>query len=113
MTADRRGQRTSSTSFKEQVFAAVRKIPRGRVSTYKEIARAAGRPRACRAAGNALNKNPHAPRVPCHRVVKSDGGLGGYAGGLSKKVKLLAKEGAKIVRGKIDLKRFGYSLQRH
>lgn len=91
-------------------MVAASRIPRGKVATYKDIARAVERPLAYRAVGNALNKNTHAPKVPCHRVVNSDGRLGGYAGGLSNKTELLKKEGV-VVRGKkVDLKRYGAHL---
>jgi O-6-methylguanine DNA methyltransferase len=100
------GGRKLWPQFYRRAWVAASRIPRGRVATYKDIARAMGKPRAFRAVGNALNKNPHAPNVPCHRVVCSDGSLGGYAGGLGKKIKLLKKEGIKITRGKIDLSRF-------
>ena len=95
-------------SFAERVYQALMKIPRGKVMTYKNMARAIGKPRAYRAVGNALNKNPNAPRVPCHRVIASDGTLGGYGGGLKKKSALLTKEGVKIANGKIDFKRYGF-----
>ncbi len=95
-------------SFKEKVYTVASRIPRGKVSTYAAVARAIGRPRAARAVGNALNKNPHAPRVPCHRVVSSNGSLGGYATGVKNKIKLLKKEGIEIKKGKIDLRRFGF-----
>ncbi len=77
-------------------------IPAGKVTTYAELARAAGHPKAARAAGNAVNKNPHAPKVPCHRVVKSNGEVGGYAEGTDKKVKYLAKEGVLVKNGRIE-----------
>lgn len=95
-------------SFAEKVYSATRRIPRGRVATYKAVARAAANPRAFRAVGNALNKNPYAPKVPCHRVVKSSGALGGFASGCAKKAKMLRVEGVKIKNGRIDLRRFGY-----
>ena len=71
-------------------------IPRGEVRTYGWVARKIGLPRACRAVGNALAKNPFAPEVPCHRVLRSDGLLGGYSGGVKKKEHLLASEGVFI-----------------
>lgn len=88
--------------FKQKVWAALKLIPRGRVTTYKEIAEFIGRPKAARAVGNACGKNPDAPLVPCHRVVKNDGSLGGYSGGVKQKIYLLKKEGLKIVKGKIE-----------
>lgn len=84
--------------FAEKVYAAVEKIPRGRVMSYKDIARVIGRPRAARAVGNALNKNPGMPHVPCHRVVRSDGSIGGYAKGTRKKIAFLKREGV-VIRG--------------
>lgn len=102
--------------FQKLVYAACRKIPKGRVSTYQAIARAIGKPKSARAVGNALNKNPFAlasirqdvsssrsgPKIPCHRVVKSDGTIGGFAQGSKNKIKMLEKEGVKIKNGKIN-----------
>ncbi len=88
-------------SFADAVYAVVRRIPKGRVMTYAEVARAIGKPRSARAVGNALNKNPHIPMVPCHRVVRSDGTIGGYARGERAKERMLKREGVKIHRGKI------------
>lgn len=76
-------------------------IPRGQVTTYKTLAEFIGKPKAARAVGNACGKNPDAPRVPCHRVVKSDGSLGGYAGGVKKKIHLLRSEEVKVTNGKV------------
>lgn len=80
-------------TFKQRVYAVVRRIPRGRILTYKEVARLAGSPRAYRAVGNALNKNRDS-KVPCHRVVRSDGKVGGFARGTKAKEKILRREGA-------------------
>lgn len=89
------------TEFDKKVWWALKLVPRGRVTTYKEIAKFMGWPKAARAVGNACGKNPNAPRVPCHRVVKSDGRLGGYAGGVKKKIGLLKKEGVRAAKGKV------------
>ena len=70
----------------------VKKIPKGQVLTYKEVARLIGKPLAYRAVGNALNKNPF-KEVPCHRVIRSDGKTGGYARGAKEKIKMLKSEG--------------------
>jgi len=78
-------------SFKEKVFAVVKKISRGKTLTYKEVARRAGSPRAYRAVGNILNAN-YDPAIPCHRVIRSDGNLGGYNRGSERKRKILKKE---------------------
>lgn len=80
------------TEFREKVYNVVRKIPKGKVMTYKEVAESVGSPNASRAVGNALNKNRFKD-VPCHRVIKSDGGVGGYAWGSDRKHKILKKEG--------------------
>lgn len=84
----------SQLSFTENVYAVVAKIPRGAVMTYGEVARRAGRPGAARAVGNIMHNNPDTKRVPCHRVIRSDGTPGGYARGTKKKIALLRREGA-------------------
>ncbi len=86
-------------SFTERVWQLCKKVPKGKVTTYGEIA-AAMKTRACRAVGNALNKN-QSRAVPCHRVVGSDGSLAGFAKGLAAKARLLKKEGIRIRNGKI------------
>jgi methylated-DNA-[protein]-cysteine S-methyltransferase len=75
------------------VLGATARVPYGEVTTYSAMAAAAGSPRAYRAAGNALGSNPIPIVVPCHRVLHADGGLGGYAGGLDRKRRLLELEG--------------------
>lgn len=77
------------TTFEKSVYSAVMSIPLGSTRSYKWVAKKIGSPRAARAVGNALNKNPYAPYVPCHRVVSSDGSLGGYSKGLKMKKQLL------------------------
>ena len=83
------------TKFQLKVWSYLRKIPRGRVKTYSQVAKAIRRPLAVRAVANAIGKNPYAPRIPCHRVIRSDGSLGGYSGkgGVKTKRFLLQKEG--------------------
>ena len=87
-------------NFTEKVWAACSRIPRGRVSTYSEIARAIGKPGASRAVGNALNRN-RSSVVPCHRVVRSDGSVGGFAHGAGRKEALLRNEGLLMEKGKV------------
>lgn len=89
------------TDFQEKVYSECRKIPRGRVSTYFLLAAALGKPGAARAVGNALNRN-RSNDVPCHRVVKSDMSVGGYAHGTDRKIAILRSEGVKIVKGKVE-----------
>lgn len=88
--------------FCERIWVLCIKIPKGKVSTYKELAHALGT-RAYRAVGQALKKNPHSPLIPCHRVVCSDGRLGGYHGrkNSAKKIALLRREGVMVRREKV------------
>ena len=74
------------------------KIPKGKVKTYKEVAIGIKMPKSARAVANACRKNPYAPKVPCHRVIRSDGSLGGFSapGGIKLKKKLLKKEGVSL-----------------
>jgi len=79
-------------SFKKRILNVVRKIPKGEVLTYKEVAKLAGSSRAWRAVGNILNKN-YELKIPCHRVIRKNGKIGGYNRGEKKKIALLKKEG--------------------
>ncbi|MFA5021687.1 MAG: MGMT family protein [Patescibacteria group bacterium] len=98
-------------SFQNQVLNKVKLIPQGKVVTYKLLAEVLNRPKAARAVGNALNKNTCLVKIPCHRVVKSSGQVGGYVAGSKKKLSLLKKEGIEIESGnKINLKRFLYQF---
>jgi len=102
----RDGQPKSQTiwkmNFNQKVLNLTRKIPKGKVSTYKEIAKALNT-KAYRAVGTALRKNPYAPTVPCHRIINSNGSIGSYKGkkNSKEKIKLLKKEGIKIKNNKI------------
>ena len=86
------------TKFQLKVWNYLSKIPRGSVKTYSQVAKGIGKPLAARAVANAVGKNPFAPKIPCHRVIRSDGSLGGYSGkgGIKKKRFLLKKEGIKL-----------------
>ena len=86
------------TEFQLKVWAYLRKIPRGSVRTYSQVAKDIGKPLSTRAVANAIGKNPYAPKIPCHRVIRSDGSLGGYSGkgGVKTKRFLLKKEGIKL-----------------
>lgn len=83
------------SSFQKKVYEIVRKIPEGKTLTYKKVAKLSDYPKAWRAVGNVLNKNQN-PKVPCHRVIRSDGTVGGFNRGTKKKIALLKKEGALI-----------------
>ena len=108
-------RRRVPTRFEEQVYAVVRRIPKGQTRSYRWVAERLGNPALARAVGNALNRNPYAasvrlrsgrrpersrgtPLVPCHRVVKSDGSLGGFAKGPAAKAALLKREGCRFPR---------------
>ena len=92
-------------SFDQSVYAMAALIPMGKVSTYGAIAKAIGSPRAARAVGNALGANTDTRAVPCHRVVRGDGSIGGYSGGEgpATKAKLLMREGVKVSAGRVAL----------
>lgn len=96
-------------SFNSRCYEILRQVPRGKVTTYKSLAEALGT-KAYRAVGNAMHKNPYAPKVPCHRVIKSNGEVGGFASGTKNKIAMLKKEGVKIKNGKVDLKKFEFKL---
>mgnify|MGYP001312834740 FL=1 len=86
------------SEFQVKVWAYLRKIPRGSVKTYSQVAKGIRKPLAVRAVANAIGKNPYAPKIPCHRVIRSDGSLGGYSGkgGIKMKIILLKKEGIRL-----------------
>mgnify|MGYP001217001842 CR=1 FL=1 len=83
------------TKFQVKVWRYLKKIPVGSIKTYLQVAKAIGKPLAVRAVANAVAKNPYPAQIPCHRVIRSDGSLGGYSGkgGFKTKEKLLKKEG--------------------
>lgn len=89
------------TEFQDKVFKLVRKIPKGKISTYKIIAERLDNPGAARAVGNALNKNENLFNTPCFKVVRSNGRLGGYTKGQNQKASLLKREGIGIRNNKI------------
>lgn len=95
--------------FNDKCYKLLRKVPKGKVTTYKALANALNT-KAYRAVGTAMNKNPNAPATPCHRVINSNGNLGGFATGLKNKIKLLKSEGIEIKDDKIDLKRYEYKF---
>lgn len=93
-------------SFKDRVYAETRKIPKGKVATYGQIAAASGKPKAARAVGLLMKLNPDAPKTPCHRVVAAAGSLTGYSGkgGVAAKKAMLIREGVRFKGNKVDLK---------
>ena len=86
------------TKFQRKVWKYIKNIPKGTVKTYKEVAIGIKSPKAARAVANACGKNPYAPKIPCHRVIRSDGALGGYSGrgGIKTKQRLLRSEKVNI-----------------
>lgn len=86
------------TNFQKKVWNEISKIPKGKVKTYKDLAKLIGKPKSSRAVANACGKNPYPIKIPCHRVIRSDGSLGGYSGkgGIKTKKNLLKKEGVII-----------------
>lgn len=101
------------TGFKDKIYSQLKKVPEGRVTTYKELAKIVDS-RAYRVVGRIMNMNPYAPEVPCHRVVNSDGSIGGYAGGVDEKVKMLESEGVEVKDNRIvdfQKKLFTFNLE--
>ena len=94
-----------------EVYELCKRIPKGKVSTYKDIAEALDS-KAYRLVGQALRCNPYAPEVPCHRVVGFDGSLVGFASGVKERERMLREECVEVVGGKVDLERYGFSLNR-
>jgi methylated-DNA-protein-cysteine methyltransferase-like protein len=100
-------------NFTEKVYAIVAQIPAGRVATYGDVARLAGKPGASRAVGMAMSHNQDTERVPCHRVVGSDGSMHGYAfGGNERKRAILAAEGVAMAGDRVDLALSRWELAR-
>ena len=89
------------TSFQSECYEALKTVPPGKVISYAGLAKMIGRPNAHRAVGSAMNKNPFAPKVPCHRVVKSNGEIGGFADDINVKIKRLHEEGVDVLNNKI------------
>jgi methylated-DNA-[protein]-cysteine S-methyltransferase len=97
------GKLATAMNFNQKVWALTARIPQGKVVTYGDIAKKL-RTKAYRAVGNALNRNPYAPKVPCHRVVGSNGALTGFAHGTDMKKRMLQKEGVRFVsESRVDL----------
>jgi len=96
------GKLTRGMTFSQRVYALCSRVPAGKVTTYGHIARALGKPGAARAVGQALNRNPFAPIVPCHRVVGHAGQLTGFAGGLPRKKRMLKQEGVAFAGDRVS-----------
>ena len=99
-----------NTSFYEKCYQLLKKIPHRKVTTYKAIAHALNT-KAYRAVGQAMKHNQNSPMVPCHRVVCSDGKIGGYAHGVQKKIDLLKKEGIIVENARVNLNKYLYSFR--
>ncbi len=100
--------------FDEKVYNSIKRVPKGKVTTYKEIGMAL-KTRGYRAIGQALKRNPYAPAVPCHRVVRNDGDVGGFSGNkednIKKKMEILREEGVQVKNRKIDLDLYFFGLR--
>ena len=99
------------TNFQKKVYKILKRVPKGKITTYKKIAKKMQT--SPRAIGNALNKNPFPGTLknqfPCHRVIKTNGEIGEFSTGKRNKSKFLKKEGIQILKGKIDLKKYGFN----
>ena len=102
-----------SDSSTKRIYEAVKRIPKGKVATYAQVAKMAGNPKMCRAVGNALHKNPDFENIPCYRVVNSKGELAGeYAfGGAWAQKELLEADGIEVINGKVDLSKYAVEIQ--
>ena len=98
--------------LKEKIYKNLKKIPKGKVVTYKELAKSCDS-KAYRFVGTCMKENKNPKEIPCYRVVKSDGVIWNYSakGGVKSKIKLLEKDGIKVVKGKVDLKKYGFSFK--
>lgn len=101
----------NSKNFYEKCYNVLKKVPKGKVTTYREIARAL-HSKAYRAVGSAMHCNPYSPKVPCHRVINSSGKVGEFASGTKMKIAMLVKEGVEIDKKTqtVNLKKFLYRL---
>lgn len=102
-------------SLAEKVYLKLREVPRGKVTTYKWLAEVAGS-KGYQAIGQILKRNPDAPRTPCHRVVSSNGKIGGFWGEMSgkrieEKIRMLEQEGVEVEKGVIDLEQYGFDFK--
>lgn len=97
-------------NFARKTYEVLKRVGWGRVTTYKDLAEALGKPKATRAVGQAMAKNPLLLIIPCHRVVESDGKLGGFGGGMGLKERLLTAEGVYVVNGRVPLQRYRATL---
>ncbi len=88
-------------NLEQKVYKKLLDVPKGKITTYSELSKAVGIKNGQRFIGNVMNKNPYPTIIPCHRVVKSDGSIGGYAYGEKVKTKMLTQEGVKIKNGKV------------
>lgn len=101
---------SKNKTFNEKCYEILKKVPKGKVTTYKKIANLLNT-KAYRAVGNAMNKNPYAPKVACHRVVKSNGEVGGFASGKKNKIRLLRQEDIEIKDNKINLDKYLFKFK--
>jgi len=101
---------STKVNFNERCYQLLRKVPKGKVTTYKSLATALNT-KAYRAVGNAMNNNPYAPEVPCHRCIKANGEIGGFASGTKNKIKMLKAERIEIKGNKINLEKYEFEFK--
>lgn len=94
-------------TFSERIYEKLKKVPKGKVITYKELA---GGSRAYRAVGRAMKENKDIINIPCFKVVKSSGEVGNYSRGVREKIRKLKDDGVVVVNGRVDLEKYGYSF---
>ncbi|MBS3072972.1 MGMT family protein [Candidatus Pacearchaeota archaeon] len=98
--------------LKQKIYSKLKQVPKGKVITYKELAKSVDS-KAYRFVGQCMAQNTNLENIPCYKVVKSDGQIGEYSGreGVKGKIKLLERDGVKIIDGKVDLEKFGWSFR--
>lgn len=101
--------KNTKNNFKESCYKNLKKVPKGKVITYKILAESLNT-KAYRAVGTAMKNNPYAPNVPCHRVIKSNGEVGEFVNGKKEKIRLLKSEGVEITQGKVNLKKYQFKF---
>ncbi len=107
-------RKKSQMNLKNKIYNKLKQVPKGKVITYKELAKAVNsKSKAYRYVGMCMAQNKDTKHIPCYKVVKSNGQIGEYSGngGMSGKIKLLKKDGIKVVNGRVDLKQYGWKFK--
>lgn len=122
LSADDEKKLAKLSEYQASILRILAEVPKGKVTTYGDLAKELARrdkrysPKASRAVGTTMKNNPCAPQVPCHRVIKSDGGIGNFRGGaegaVDAKIKMLQAEGVAVTSGRIDLKKYRHKFKK-